>query len=135
MLAIKEIAIRRNKNNILTEELDNLAVEEPLEISIEFGPRNRRSTKNISITMRTPGDDEALATGFLFTEGIIKNAHEITDIKQSQNAITVILHSEKVIKIDKLERHFYTSSSCGVCGKASIDAIKTTSNSTTNITS
>ncbi len=132
MLAIKEIAIWRNKNNLLTEELDKLAVEEPLEISIEYGPENGRRIKNISITMRTPGDDKELASGFLFTEGIIKSTQEIIKIQQSLNAITLILHPNKAINIEKLERHFYTSSSCGVCGKSSIDAIKTTTDSCYN---
>lgn len=108
------------------EHMDNIAVEEPLQISIsilktEFPITN----KNISITMRTPGHDQDLAIGFLFTEGIIQASNQIKRVALDENSINVQLNNSENIDIGKLERHFYTSSSCGVCGKASIEAIKT----------
>ena len=95
---------------------DLLAVEEPLEI--------RLCDKTVSITMRTPGQDSEIAAGFLFTEGIIRNREQILDIQVSKNSATVRLKGGVDVDFDRLERHFYTTSSCGVCGKASIDALR-----------
>jgi FdhD protein len=106
-----------------TEDL--LAVEQPLEIRMAFGPVNNRQQKNISVTMCTPGHDEELAIGFLFTEGIIKSKEEITGCKTlGQNIVVAELKAGVDFDPQKLDRHFYTSSSCGVCGKSSIDAVK-----------
>jgi FdhD protein len=107
---------------------DLLAVEQPLEIRIVYGPEKERRQKNISVTMCTPGHDEELATGFLFTEGLIKKKEDILrciSLNKSGNNI-VIAELQPGISFDpqKIERHFYTSSSCGVCGKSSIDAVK-----------
>ena len=106
-----------------------LAVEEPLEIRVGFGGENQRKEKNISVTMRTPGNDFELAVGFLFTEGIIKNSGDIQLVKHcgdsNGNVIKAELKSDVVVELNKLERNFYTTSSCGVCGKSSIEAIKT----------
>ncbi|MCM4172930.1 formate dehydrogenase accessory sulfurtransferase FdhD [Arenibacter sp. TNZ] len=108
------------------EYTDAIAVEEPLEISISVLIKVSPITnKNISITMRTPGHDRDLALGFLFTEGIIKAPHQITEVIINQNSVNVQLNNSEEVDLSKLERHFYTSSSCGVCGKTSIDAIKT----------
>ena len=113
------------------EAQDLLAVEEPLEIRIIYGHEKERLQKNISVTMCTPGQDEELATGFLFTEGIIKNKEDILRYSSFDNSnndagniITVELKPEISFDPKKIERHFYTSSSCGVCGKSSIDAVK-----------
>ncbi|MEM9822150.1 MAG: formate dehydrogenase accessory sulfurtransferase FdhD [Bacteroidota bacterium] len=107
---------------------DLLAVEEPLEIHLAFGPSNERQAKSISITMRTPGQDFSLAIGFLFTEGIIQSIDQIQDIRYQtlsmDNIVLVEMEATVVIDFKKLERHFYTTSSCGVCGKASIDALQ-----------
>jgi len=116
---------------------DLLAVEQPLEIRIVYGPENDRQQKNISVTMCTPGHDEELATGFLFTEGIIAGKDDIMNCSNAGNNI-VIATLRPGISFDpkKIERHFYTSSSCGVCGKSSIDAVKnvfTTNNIKDNI--
>lgn len=119
-----------------TETTDVLAVEEPLEIRLEYGDKGNRQFKNISVTMRTPGADQDLAAGFLFTEGIIRNPGDISTISHHEkmpgilvddNVIVASLHESCQIDFKSLERNFYTTSSCGVCGKASIDAIKTTS--------
>ena len=108
------------------EHMDDIAVEEPLQISISIlKPESPITNKNISITMRTPGHDQDLAIGFLFTEGIIQASDQIKGITHGENSINVQLNNSENIDLGKLERHFYTSSSCGVCGKASIEAIKT----------
>lgn len=110
---------------------DQLAIEEPLEIQLVYGPSGNRQLKSISVTMRTPGNDYELATGFLFTEGILKSADDLLHAAASyrpglqENLCVVELHEHVMPDISKLERHFYTSSSCGVCGKASIDAVYT----------
>ncbi len=104
---------------------DLLAVEEPLEI--------RLADRTVSITMRTPGNDFELAAGFLFNEGIVEGAHQIRDIhwskagknpRQASNSVTVELQPGAEIDFNRLERHFYTTSSCGVCGKASMEALE-----------
>ncbi|HEX4592737.1 MAG TPA: formate dehydrogenase accessory sulfurtransferase FdhD [Bryobacteraceae bacterium] len=95
---------------------DLLAVEEPLEI--------RLGDKAISITMRTPGHDPELAAGFLFTEGILQGPHQIRDIQAAKNSIAVQLNPDVEVDFERLQRNFYTTSSCGVCGKASIDALR-----------
>lgn len=108
------------------ESEDLLAVEEPLEIRLIYGPQ--KTLKNLSVTMRTPGNDEDLATGFLFTEGIIRSLADIVAIYNNGSAnqtITVELDPKLEFDPLKMERHFYTSSSCGVCGKSSIEAVRT----------
>ena len=108
---------------------DLLAIEEPLEIRLEYGSPGRRTTRNISVTMRTPGNDNELATGFLFTEGIIQSIRDVATIKRvtddNENILLVSLGPDAMPMVDKLERNFYTTSSCGVCGKASIEAVRT----------
>lgn len=107
---------------------DLLAVEEPLEIRIVYGDEKSRQQKNISVTMCTPGNDEELAAGFLFTEGIIQKKEDILRSlitgQPGNNIVTVELKPGISFDPKKIERHFYTSSSCGVCGKSSIEAVK-----------
>ncbi len=111
---------------------DLLAVEEPMEIRLEYGPDNKRLQKNVSVTMRTPGNDTELATGFLFTEGIIATSKDVISVTHpkadNENIVLVSLSENIVPAINLLERNFYTTSSCGVCGKASIEAIRTACN-------
>lgn len=132
-MQISSIAIRTIRkitsagNN---EQEDSIAVEEPLEISVSYSENSVPVKKSISVTMRTPGNDDELALGFLFTEGIIRNNNQIKQVSISildENKILVSLHDGEIPKLNTSERNFYTTSSCGVCGKASIDAIKTTS--------
>nr|MBC7612349.1 formate dehydrogenase accessory sulfurtransferase FdhD [Pseudopedobacter sp.] len=120
---------------------DLLAVEEPLEIRLGFGLNQQREQKSISVTMRTPGHDFELALGFLFTEGIIKDKAEIVQIKYCTdtnslenkfNIVRVELNENANIDFVKLQRNFYTTSSCGVCGKSSIEAIRTACDIQTN---
>lgn len=109
---------------------DEVAIEEPLEISLSYFEENNLLTKNISVTMRTPGNDKFLAIGFLFTESIIKDASYIqyaNHFDTESNRINIGLHKTKQPFLQNTERNFYTTSSCGVCGKASIDAIRTVS--------
>jgi FdhD protein len=118
-----------------TKTIDALAIEEPLEIRLAYGPANERKVQNVSVTMRTPGNDAELALGFLFTEGIIKNHSESNAIahcfiacdEDRENVIQVNLKENIVPNLHNTERNFYTTSSCGVCGKASISAIRTVS--------
>ncbi len=104
---------------------DLLAVEEPLEIRMGFGKEHRA----VSITMRTPGADTELAAGFLFTEGILTSPDKLKSIRHcgkfpnNQNTIRVDLAENIAIDFKKLERNFYTTSSCGVCGKSSLEAL------------
>lgn len=110
-----------------TEDL--LAVEEPLEIRILYGDTANRQEKNISITMCTPGHNEELATGFLFTEGITRSKEDLQRCVATRaggnNVVMAELRPGISFDPKKIERHFYTSSSCGVCGKSSIEAVKT----------
>lgn len=124
---IKEIGVRKFKGGLSGDGPDFLAVEEPLEIRLEYGPSGQRTVKNLSVTMRTPGADEDLASGFLFTEGIIEKAADIAGIRTFANTVTVALAPDLAVDLQKLERHFYTTSSCGVCGKTSIDAVRAAS--------
>jgi FdhD protein len=118
----------RIRNGTRTSVADKLAMEEPLEIRLGYTDARRgRIHKSIAITMRTPGDDIALALGFLFAESIITSAGEVTSIDAgTDNVLRIELRED--IKVDslRLERHFYTTSSCGVCGKASLETLSLT---------
>ncbi|MEP6673725.1 MAG: formate dehydrogenase accessory sulfurtransferase FdhD [Ferruginibacter sp.] len=127
--AFKTNITRVNKKGSEDTE-DLLAIEAPLEIRMAYTKNNELFQKNISVTMRTPGNDEPLAAGFLFTEGIIKDRKDITQVSVNtleENIVTVKLKDNIEPFLQNTERNFYTTSSCGVCGKASIDAIKTIS--------
>ena len=126
---IATATIRRVQNQNCRIQQDVLAVEEPLEIRLGFGSALKRVRRSISITMRTPGHDFELATGFLFTEGIIQNPKDVQEIAYcgkgpAGNVVRVELVPGVEVNLDRMERHFYTSSSCGVCGKSSIEALK-----------
>lgn len=130
--SVAEVAVQKiNGARPFTLEQDALAVEEPLEIRLGYAVDGQRSTKSISITMRTPGHDFDLAAGFLFTEGIVQRAEQIRAIRhcgraggEQTNVVKVELASGVPIDFARLQRHFYTSSSCGVCGKTSIEALQ-----------
>jgi FdhD protein len=126
---------------------DSLAIEEPLEIQLTYGPSNARHTRSISVTMRTPGNDFDLAAGFLMTEGVVRDANDIEKITYAgdsfdevtpspqamdvlklgskQNIVRVDLAAEVTVNLGSLQRNFYTTSSCGICGKASLLALRT----------
>ncbi|UUF12931.1 formate dehydrogenase accessory sulfurtransferase FdhD [Flavobacterium panici] len=148
LVSIKEVCITKVNGFESSSLLDILSVEEPLEIRISYGPEAEKIHKNISVTMRTPGNDFDLAIGFLFTEGIItsyqdvkKVYHTNTDCSfQKKNIVQVDLVENFIPHLMSSDRNFYTTSSCGVCGKSSIQSIKTVStfnpldNPTLNIT-
>ena len=126
--------------------LDHLAVEEPLEIQLRFGPAHARQTRSISVTMRTPGNDFELAAGFLMTEGVLRDANDIEHIDYASrssgessdspqsiealqsgsklNTVRVDLAPGVEVSLGTLQRNFYTTSSCGICGKASLLALR-----------
>ncbi|MCK6690538.1 MAG: formate dehydrogenase accessory sulfurtransferase FdhD [Thermoanaerobaculia bacterium] len=108
------------------ERADVLAAEEPLEIRISHGAGGQRRRLPVAVTMRTPGEDEDLATGFLFTEGIIRDAGQIMSVKWLEDN-TILVELQPAVPVDeqRLTRHLFTSSSCGLCGKASLDAVQT----------
>lgn len=131
----KRVSITRVINDNGESVSDVLAIEEPLEIRLEYGPANERKVQNVSVTMRTPGNDAELATGFLFTEGVVKNIEDIAAVEHrfiacaenKENVVQVKLAEGAVPNLHNTERNFYTTSSCGVCGKGSIAAIRTVS--------
>lgn len=137
MLNSSNTGYRVKSVNKLTENLepktDYVATEEPLEMILVYTKNGKSIHKTISITMRTPGDDENLVRGFLFTEGILLHpSHEIERFEYrfscsgdivEQQTILVHLQANTLPNIDQLDRHFYTNSSCGVCGKTSIDLV------------
>ena len=126
-------SISKLKNSKLEEIKDSVSVEEPLEMRLKYKKNSKWEVQNISITMRTPGNDEDLIIGFLFSEQIIKNVKDIESIEYQgeisgdydlQNIIEATLSKIDNIDIAKLKRNFITNSSCGVCGKSSLDAIQ-----------
>jgi FdhD protein len=125
-LAFLEIGITKyNEQNALVLR-DTLVVEEPLELRLQWHAAGKIEIRNISVTMRTPGNDKELSLGFLFTEKIINRIGQVQQVlvdPTSSNSVTVQLVSGIVPELKKMERNFYTSSSCGVCGKASIEAL------------
>lgn len=130
--AVSAVQLKRFQNDEYVYTEDLLAVEEPLEIRLGFGSKENRMQQRISVTMRTPGNDFELAIGFLFTEGIIGSISEILSIQfcteantkeNNLNVLRVELKEEILFDAASLQRNFYTTSSCGVCGKASIEAV------------
>ena len=129
--SVKRLEIERIGEGAGTLE-DVVATEEPLEIRLAYSrPDGKRAEQSISVTMRTPGHDGELAAGFLYTEGIIRSRTDIESVAPCGppapngliNVVRVELAPDVEIALDRLERHFYTSSSCGVCGKSSLEAV------------
>ena len=124
------------------ENIDDLiSIEEPLEISLKYKESDKWINQSLSITMRTPGDDEDLVRGFLYNEQIITNIDDIDSIESYgdkvgqyniQNKILATLNNSKNINISKIKRDFLTNSSCGVCGKSSLDALEIIKKNKTN---
>ena len=121
------------KENKIEEIKDHVSVEEPLEMSLRFKKNGKWQTENLSITMRTPGNDEDLITGFLYNERIIENFSDIENIEKAgekvgdfniQNKIVATINNIKNIDIGKIKRNFITNSSCGVCGKTSLETVE-----------
>lgn len=133
MYGIKSFEVKKFNQKGIIETPDLVVIEEPLEIRLGFGSAEDRQQKSISVTMRTPtGHDFELALGFLFTEGIIASFDDILSIhyctdagrQAEQNIVRVELKPHIDVDFQSLERNFYATSSCGICGKASIQAIE-----------
>nr|WP_262908655.1 formate dehydrogenase accessory sulfurtransferase FdhD [Hymenobacter translucens] len=128
--------VRKVSGETLTTASDIVAAEEPLEIRLGFGPTAERQHRTLAITMRTPGHDFELTAGFLLTEGIVQHQADLTGVlycpdvekpEERENVVRAELAAHVATDLPRLERHFYTSSSCGVCGKTSIDAVRAAS--------
>jgi FdhD protein len=129
----QERAIIKFRDNRFETRNDHLASEEPLEIQLAYGPLGQRQQMNLAVTMRTPGADFDLVYGFLFTEGLIQGRKDVLQMRYpgaqlspevQENSILVELHPAAQFDAARLQRHFYTSSSCGVCGKASLEMVQ-----------
>ncbi len=125
--------VSKYKDSKIQEIKDSISVEEPLEMRLRFKKSDKWETQNISITMRTPNNDQDLIRGFLFNEGIIENLDEIDSIEQKgddvgdynlKNVVEATINNTKNLDIGKLKRNFLTNSSCGICGKTSLDSIE-----------
>jgi FdhD protein len=112
---------------------DLFALEEPLEVQLAFGPADQRQVKTVAITMRTPGHDRELAAGFLVGEGLLHSPDELEAVHTRgprygeegwQHSVRVTVRPGVPVDLDRLQRNFYTTSSCGVCGKTSLEALE-----------
>jgi len=121
------------KDSSVEEVKDFVSVEEPLEMNLKYKIDSKWITEHLSITMRTPGHDEDLISGFLFNERIIENFSEIENIEKIgekvgdfniQNRIVATINNAKNIDIGKIKKNFITNSSCGVCGKTSLETVE-----------
>ena len=125
--------VSKYKDSKIQELKDSVSIEEPLEMRLKFKKNGKWETQNISITMRTPGNDEDLIRGFLFNERIIENLNQIESTEQKgddvgdynlKNTIEATINNIENLDIERLKRNFLTNSSCGVCGKTSLDSIE-----------
>jgi FdhD protein len=125
------IDVQRYEGEGSASAKDLIVTEEPLEIRLGHGPLDARKEFRSSVTMRTPGHDDELTRGFLFTEGLITDHAQLVrvvhceDVKPDErgNVVRAELHPDVVIDPARWQRNFYTTSSCGVCGKSSIEAV------------
>lgn len=128
-LGISATKILRVKAKKAEENNDLLVREEPLEIRIGYGSASKRSEISLAVTMRTPGADEELARGFLLSEGIVSDSQKILSAKycmqakNPENTLKVELINDYPFDPERFKRNFFASSSCGVCGKAVLEAI------------
>ena len=132
--------LKYSSNNFEDVE-DLVSIEEPLEISLKYKEKNKWIEQTLSITMRTPGNDDDLVRGFLFNEQIVKSINDIDSIEsygdkvgqyKIQNKILATLNNSENVNISKIKRDFLTNSSCGVCGKSSLDALEIIKSTKTN---
>lgn len=130
---IRKVQILKFQDGQFSQRTDHLATEEPLEIQLSFGASEQRTQRSLAITMRTPGQDFDLVYGFLFTEGIIHRRNDVIqmrypgnqlDPEAQENIVLVELHPHTNFDFERLNRHFYTSSSCGICGKTSLEMVQ-----------
>ena len=128
---LSRVRVSRMADGRFADRMDVVTVEEPLEIRVEFTRNGARETSAVSVTMRTPVDDFELAAGFLFGEGLVRRREDVaeisycqTDEPQAYNIVVVKLRPGVAFDPSALSRNFYMSSSCGVCGKASLEAVE-----------
>ena len=130
--SIMPVPVERVEGPVCCHKQDVLAIEDPLQIRLTWDWKGQRRGKDVAITMRTPGHDTELAAGFLFSEGILRSADQILRIGHThpvssgngkRNSVTIDLRPGIDCDLQRLERNFYVSSSCGVCGKISIEAV------------
>ena len=140
MMNSKYKVLKYSSNNFNDVE-DLVSIEEPLEISLKYKEKDNWVEQTLSITMRTPGNDEDLVRGFLFNEQIVKSLNDIDSIEsygdkvgqyKIQNKILATLNNSENVNISKIKRDFLTNSSCGVCGKSSLDALEIIKTTKTN---
>lgn len=138
---VSTFTIHKHREGFTEEVQDLLVSEEPLEIRLTASNNGIPQQQTVGVTMRTPGNDFELATGFLFTENVINNYQDIESIaycesdsklNNLENIVKVTLKPNIAVDLEKLKRNFYTGSSCGICGKASIEAV-IASGATTNL--
>lgn len=124
--ASRQVGIIRVKPHGTQELTDRLTLEEPLQISLEYSTAGGQITKNLAVTLRTPGADEELAVGFLFSEGIIDGPSAIEKLANGtdRNSIKIILKQDIIPELSGSTRNFYLGSGCGVCGKVGIDSMR-----------
>jgi FdhD protein len=130
---LRRVHLTKVQGGQMRRERDVLAVEEPLEIRLAFERDGQSVVRSISVTMRTPGEDFELAAGFLFNESVLRSRDDVQEIRycveetenvrQQYNIVTVQLRAGVLFDEARLRRNFYTTSSCGVCGKDSLDAL------------
>ena len=125
--------VARHRDGLVVSEKDALAVEEPLEIRVSWTAGERRRIEPVAITMRTPGDDFELVAGFLHGEGIVGTAGDVQELTycrgdeaQEYNIVEARLRPGVPFDANAMRRNVFTSSSCGICGKASIEAVQAT---------
>ncbi len=122
---VANVEVRRYQEGGTQTVQDAVAVEEPLEIRLAYRVQGRQVLKPISITMRTPGADAELAAGFLAGEGLLRHREEILSIATPEpNQVVLELRNGAEVEIERLQRNFYVTSSCGICGRASLDALE-----------
>ena len=130
--ATRAVHVTRRRGSEATRARDALAVEEPLEIRVAWtaGP-GRQAVEPLAVTMRTPGDDFELVAGFLYGEGVVSRADDLVELTycrgdeaQEYNVVEARLGPGVAFEVDSVRRNFYTTSSCGVCGKASLEAVE-----------
>ena len=129
----RSVRVARHRDGRVVRQKDTLTVEEPLEIRVSWTEGELRRVEPVAVTMRTPGDDFELVAGFLHGEGIVPTAddlHELTycrgDEAQEYNIVEARLRAGVPFDVDSMRRNVFTSSSCGICGKASIEAVQAT---------
>ncbi len=123
--SIKTLDTLKVEGNLSCAREDVLSVEEPLEIRIQQNCDGKTKLHPVAVTMRTPGDDKELSVGFLFSEGIISNFNDIEKIELEKcNSVTIVLKENLFIDPEVFARHSFVASSCGVCGKKSIAAVR-----------